>query len=280
MNRDFLEAELHGKAAGVEYDHGRNLHTITGARAALNRLFEGKAPKSIIDVGCGRGTWLRAALELGAELVRGVDGVAIADSDLLFPRERFLQCDLAAPLELGERFDVAICLEVAEHLEPDASAALVASLARHADLIYFSAAAPGQLGQHHVNCQWPDYWQRLFNQHGFVCDDRPRQLLWNLEEIEPWYRQNMFVARLAPDLAGKEEPLRPLVHPAMLEGRVFDLFAREQKAGIACVEAGFMPVSWYLSIVPRAAAAKLKRRFRKQDRDAESIAGPPVGAKA
>ena len=46
-------------------------------------------------------------------------------------------------------------------------------------------------GQNHINCQWPAYWQALFNQSGFWCDDRIRWEIWTEADIEPWYRQRL-----------------------------------------------------------------------------------------
>lgn len=253
-------------ATPVDYDHSRNLHTVEGARAALGLLFSKKIPRRLLDVGCGRGTWLSAALDLGVVTVYGIDGGGIDNAELMFPAERFCQHDLSQPFDLGERFDVALCLEVVEHLDPNNGPTLVGSLVKHADLIFFSAAAPAQTGQHHINCQWPAYWQRIFNDFGFVCDDWPRRKMWNVGEIEPWYRQNMFAARYAPELAGKEDTLLPTVHPDMLRRHAFDFFARERKACVAEIEAGLMPSSWYLSLLGKAAARKLKRRFTRPSR--------------
>jgi len=248
---------LNGAAATIDYDYSRNLHTVAGARAALELLFNGQPPQRLLDVGCGRGTWLRAALDLGAVSVYGIDGSAIHDADLLFPAERFRRHDLSQPFDLGEHFDVALCLEVVEHLNRDDGAAMIRSLVKHANLIFFSAAAPGQIGQHHVNCQWPAYWQRIFNEFGFVCDDWPRRMMWNVGAIEPWYRQNMFAAVYAPEAAGTEEALQSLIHPEMLRRQALDFLSREW------IEAGMMPSFWYLSLLGKAGAGKFKRRFSR-----------------
>ncbi len=141
---------------GVEYNHEQNLHTQEGPRAALPLILEGTKPKSLLDVGCGLGTWMKAALGLGIPEVLGVDGVSLGKDKLLVPAELFRLHDLTKSWSLGRRFEVALCLEVAEHLEAGSAATLIDSLVSHADVIYFSAACPGQPGQHHVNCQWPE----------------------------------------------------------------------------------------------------------------------------
>ena len=110
------------------------------------------------------------------------------------PKEHVRQADLSRPLNLARRFDLVLCLEVAEHLEPASAATIIDTLTAHGDRILFSAAAPGQPGMHHVNCQWPDYWQRLFNARGFACDGAVRWEIWRNGRIEPWYRQNLMMA--------------------------------------------------------------------------------------
>ena len=79
-----------------------------------------------------------------------------------------------------------------------------------------------------MNCQWPEYWQLLFNARGYVCDDAFRWEIRNIQEIEPWYRQNIFIAKLSPKLAGHEPRIRAVVNPDMFRQKFFDVFAQEQ----------------------------------------------------
>src|SRR5262245_5248510 len=110
-----------GKGNGmiIDYDHTANLHTIEGPRAALPKLFPFGLPGSILDVGCGTGMWLRAVMELGISNFVGIDCAEISPDQLLFPSDQFCCQDLSAPIDLGRRFELVICLEVAEHLEQD-----------------------------------------------------------------------------------------------------------------------------------------------------------------
>lgn len=203
-----------------DYDHALSTHTIAGATAALPVLFAlGGMPLTLLDVGCGTGTWLRAALDLtgGAIDICGVDGVDLErDRSLMIPASSFVQRDLSYPFDLSRRFDAALCLEVAEHLDEPSAPILVASLVVHADIVFFSAACPGQPGFGHVNCQWPEYWQRMFNRVGYVCSDAVRWNLWDDQRVEPWYRQNLFRASVDLRRAGTEPRIARVVHPDML----------------------------------------------------------------
>jgi Methyltransferase domain len=196
----------------VEYNSEQNTHTLTGASAALAHLLEGGAFHSLLDVGCGPGMWVSAAAKAGLTDVWGIDGNVPAQP--LSPSVQFKSVNLTTAWNLGRRFDLAICLEVAEHLPEEFASHLVESLCSHADAVYFSAAIPGQPGQHHVNCQWPDYWQTLFNKFGYACSDEIRWKIWNDDQIEPWYRQNLFAA-VKSSSAGSEPRIRPVVHPVI-----------------------------------------------------------------
>ena len=150
-------------------------------------------PTSIVDVGCGRGTWLHAFSDLGVADVVGVDGPHVEPSDLEIPADHFLARDLREPLDLGRRFDLVISLEVAEHLAPDLGSTFVDSLTRHGNAVLFSAAIPLQGGAGHVNEQWQSHWAAEFARHGFVPVDAIRSAVWCDPDVAFWYAQNMLL---------------------------------------------------------------------------------------
>ncbi len=245
----------------VDYDYAANRHTLDSPRTVIPILFSGRKPGSLLDVGCGIGTWLRAAHEFGIEDIRGVDGVEIPSTDLLVPPDAFRVVDLSGPWTLDRKFDVILCLEVAEHLDERCSTPLIEALTAHSDEIIFSAACPRQPGQHHVNCQWPAYWQERFNACGFSCSDAIRWRIWNETDVDVWYRQNMFVARRDARGAGREERLRAVIHPEFLEDLVFVGAATAAMEKVESLEARARPVRWYAISAMRALTAKVRRRF-------------------
>lgn len=254
----------------IEYQHTANRHTLDGALAALPLIFADFRPKSLLDVGCGTGTWVRAAKEYGIADVKGVDGVELPQERLLFPKRDFQKQDLTSSWRLGRRFDVVLCLEVAEHLEERYSATLIEALVAHADRVVFSAACPDQFGQHHVNGQWPEYWQRIFNAQGYVCNDAVRWRIWDEAKIEPWYRQNLFIAHREPETAGKERRIASVVHPEMLANHAFGSFGRAAQSMLREVEHGSRSLGWYLTTPFKAVAAKLRRRCQSGESDGAS----------
>ena len=176
---------------------------------------------SVVDVGCGDGGWLAAARNHGISDVLGLEGPWIGEALLKIPAQQFRRVRLDQPFAVGRRFDLALSLEVAEHLPAERAADFVAELTALAPMILFSAAIPGQGGAHHLNEQWPSYWARLFAERGYRALDVLRHRLWDDPMIAFWYKQNLLLfasdAALAarPDLAAAAaagEPL-PLVHP-------------------------------------------------------------------
>lgn len=150
-------------------------------------------PSSVLDVGCGVGTWLSVFQSIGIRDLFGVDYGGGAPARLLIPRDRFLAHDLSQRLDLGRVFDVVLALEVAEHLDESVSDIFVDSLVRHSDVVVFSAAIPGQGGTHHVNEQWPSYWIEKFAVRQFVVRDVLRGRVWSDTYIERCYRQNALI---------------------------------------------------------------------------------------
>lgn len=170
------------------------LNALSSAENIVPLLIKLFNPQSIIDVGCGLGTWLSVFQQKQVNDILGVDNPANHDLRMLvIPQENFLAHDLTQPLKLDQRFDLTLCLEVAEHLPMMYAPQLIKSLTQLSNIIVFSAAIPYQGGIHHVNEQWPTYWIQLFEAEGFVVLDCIRNHIWNNEEIEYWYRQNLFV---------------------------------------------------------------------------------------
>jgi SAM-dependent methyltransferase len=151
-------------------------------------------PRSVVDVGCGLGGWLHVFQEYGVHDVLGIDGEYVDRRSLQILPVQFRAQDLESSRPLADRkFDLVVCLEVAEHLSAGTAAGFVRRLTALGDVVLFSAAIPGQGGTHHVNEQWPSYWEKLFAEAGFVVFDALRPLIWADEAVEPWYAQNILL---------------------------------------------------------------------------------------
>lgn len=147
----------------------------------------------IIDIGCGDGTWLKVFQEHGVEEIAGIDGNYIDENILVIPKEKFIPYDLRAPLKINEKFDLAMSLEVAEHLPEDCAELFINSLVALSSTVLFSAAIPHQGGANHINEQWQDYWVEKFKARGYTAIDYIRPKVWNNSEVAYWYRQNILL---------------------------------------------------------------------------------------
>lgn len=170
------------------YENRRD-HTAYAARKILATLPAGLRRDRIADIGCGTGTWLAAALAMGSTYAYGAEGDWVSPAMLDDPRIDFHLHDLERPLT-GVRVDLAISLEVAEHLPPERAEGFVADLVALAPAILFSAAIPGQGGVGHRNERWQSYWAKLFAGHGYAAYDLVRPAIWTDDVIPAWYRQN------------------------------------------------------------------------------------------
>jgi SAM-dependent methyltransferase len=175
-SKEFFEAQRPGAALS--------------ALAIVPIVVELIRPTSVVDVGCGTGEFLRVFQEHGVREILGIDGTYVESSLLAIPQEHFRAVDIQMPFTLGRTYDLALCLEVAEHVAPESASDLIASLTRLAPVILFSAAIPFQGGTHHVNEQWPEYWAHLFQERGYLPVDALRRRIWSNRQIEVWYRQN------------------------------------------------------------------------------------------
>lgn len=174
--------------------------------------------RSVVDIGGGEGWWAAEFARLGARAVSIDDGSATELAD----RVEHVRYDIGGglPSNLG-RFDLALCLEVAEHIGALAGDRLIAGLCEIAPSVLFSAAVPGQGGHGHLNEQWPAYWVERFERCGFSCSGALRWRFWENELVEYWYRQNLLFATREPARFPTlfETPLAepwPIVHPDTL----------------------------------------------------------------
>ncbi len=199
---------------------------LASARVYAQHLWKFVQPGSVADVGCGRGAWLKAFHEKGSTLLLGFDGNWNDPETMIDPSITFQAVDLDRPFAISQRVELAMSLEVAEHLSPESSEALVRCLTDASDLVLFGAAYTGQGGARHINEQPHTYWARVFGRLGFVPFDLFRPALWGDERVAFWYRQNTFlyarasspaheglVARGAPPMA--DTAFMDAIHPAL-----------------------------------------------------------------
>ncbi|PEQ10751.1 hypothetical protein B2G71_20820 [Novosphingobium sp. PC22D] len=211
-----------GKLYSQEFHADRDARTRLTAETILGQFARWTAMDSVCDVGCGVGTWLAAARDLGAGCVQGFEGPWGEAVELVVERGLIRFGDLHEPVADTRRYDLVISLEVAEHLNAARAPGFVADLCALGDVVLFSAAIPGQGGTGHVNEQWQSYWAGHFAAQGYQAHDAIRPLVWDDDQVAWWYRQNILLyvregspAATALAGAGLRAPVYlDLVHPA------------------------------------------------------------------
>jgi SAM-dependent methyltransferase len=173
-------------------------------------------PKSVLDVGCGVGTWLAEWASQGVSDLCGLDGEYVDEAMMQIHSANFKAVDLRSPFSLDRRFDLVQSLEVAEHLGESCADVFVKSLVDHADTILFSAAIPGQGGTNHVNEQWPSYWTEKFSRFGLKPFDVVRPVVWADQRVDWWYRQNVLIFSRASVFEARQACI-DIVHPECFE---------------------------------------------------------------
>jgi len=109
--------------AGVKYtmNERRRNQSIDALRELLARCPESK---SLLDVGCGDGSWMQCVNELFSLECAGVDPVPILAN-------QHVKTALATSLPFDDKsFDVVTCLDVMEHLVPEDTDLALSEIAR------------------------------------------------------------------------------------------------------------------------------------------------------
>ena len=158
--------------------------------AVVDTLADILAGKTVVDLGCGDGFYVRA---LGDRLnIHGFDGN---------PNTQEVAGDLCGVADLTEesfdvgQYDAVLCVEVGEHIPDEYEATVIRNIVKTArDMIVITWAQPGMSGHGHVNCQYTDTIRRKFQEYGFACDDAATALL-RFSGQTPWFKLNSLVLR-------------------------------------------------------------------------------------
>ena len=203
-----------------KYRHDSADNSDTSPSILIPILLDLFHPQSVLDVGCGIGNWIKTFEENGVSDVLGIDGMHLNKSLFLLGEDKLLLLDLEKPFQLNRKFDMALCLEVAEHLTKDAAHDFIKSLCSVSDIIVFSAAIPGQDGQNHINENWPSFWKEKFQSNGYYFNDIIRPLIWKNELIKFWYKQNTFIASRQQLRLPVNEPVIDFIHPELMSTKL------------------------------------------------------------
>ena len=138
----------------------RSAEQITGVLHGLLR------PARLVDLGAGCGVYSHFFAQKGVDVV-AIDGTT-PPAEHSYPVVIHTR-DLTEPFEnVWGRFDLALCLEVAEHIPEEHAGAFLDNITRFSDRLVLSAAQPNQGGHHHVNERPKRYWVAKLAEKGFA----------------------------------------------------------------------------------------------------------------
>jgi len=135
----------------------------------------GGPPSRIIEIGTAGG-WFGEGFKKLDVSISGIEGsiVGYAKSQRRESYSQLVHRDLRRGIGypfLGDKFDIALCTEVAEHIEPPFSAILVRDICRVSNLVWFSFEPPNTNPAHihHPNEMPTKFWINLFDFYGYGC---------------------------------------------------------------------------------------------------------------
>ena len=191
FNKDKLTGGQDGSSIYDEVFYWENRYgSVRSARNILGFILKKLPCNSLIDFGCGTGTWLWVAQNYGVDEIIGLDGDYVSRDMLMIPEKCFQPTDLSKPFKVFKKYDMAMSLEVAEHLPEESADGFVKGLCMSSDIVLFSAAHPGQGGDGHINEQPKEYWIEKFAQHNYKPIEI-KQYFADDEKVEWWYRDNI-----------------------------------------------------------------------------------------
>jgi SAM-dependent methyltransferase len=127
-------------------------------------------PSSVIDIGCATGLYLKPFLELGVKITGIDNSISVLSPEVLLIPRKYLEISDITKESPKEKSDLAMSIEVLEHIDKKFARIAIDYISKASDIIFFTAAQPGQGGVGHVNCQPKGYWEGFFSDNGFKRD--------------------------------------------------------------------------------------------------------------
>jgi len=153
---------------------------------------------SVVDFGCGLGSYLMGLLLGGATRVKGYEfGYEAAKQFIHAEILPYIEYgDVTLPINCG-KFDCSLSIEVAEHIHPDKSDQFIDNLVNATNKwIVFTAAPPGQEGVGHINCQPKEFWINKLKAKGFSylpLETKDLMKYWEYTNAPSWLIKNGMV---------------------------------------------------------------------------------------
>lgn len=155
----------------------------------LLKIFNDENIKTIVDFGCGPGTYVNFFKYAGFD----IDGYDGNPNTVELSRGLCSVLDLTTNFELGKTFDCVLSLEVGEHVPKEYEQNYINNLVKYSKkYIIISWGVPGQGGYGHVNCQTNEYVKNEFKKRGYESMDLLEVAIRNSAEAS-WFANTLMV---------------------------------------------------------------------------------------
>lgn len=192
------------------------------ATAIASLLGRGARDLSVLDMGAGKGLYVRMLRTVGLRNVTGYEGVANIE---YLTSGRIKRRDFTIPFEPCKRFDVVVCLEVAEHIPPRFESTFLSNVNCSAGSgLVISWAPPGQSGTGHVNLQSRKDALARLTALGFELDTMATRHISEQATLY-WFKKNTLALRRKGQPSPFQAPVRLVAD------------ARSESDGLAAAEA-------------------------------------------
>ncbi len=162
-------------------------------------LYDELKPNSVLDLGCGVGSYLEGFFDAGCRDLLGIElnfdkaKKYIVDNIFFF----IVEGDATIELNLNRKFDCIISFEVGEHIEPNGTEMFINNLTSYSNkYIILTVAPPGQRGTGHINLRDRDFWIKSIVIKGFLYRKdlvEKYKKVWKKFNVEKYIINNLMV---------------------------------------------------------------------------------------
>lgn len=242
---NFVAAGVAPDCFDAAYHDALTCATEPSAESIVETILREFDPRSVVDIGCGTGVYLEHLLRRGVDVL-GVEKSTVAIAKSRVGRDHLVAHDLNRPFAHERRYDLALCFEVGQSIDPQRAGAFIDTACSLSGTVLFSAAQTGQGGAGHINEQPWEYWLALFWECGYELDLIHTSQLrheWAEAGAPSWFGSNLAVLTQSPcstDILSGAMQLVDSVEGwlTLAEARILFAAARQTPRASSIVEIG------------------------------------------
>ncbi len=149
--------------------YGRREPWLSFSRNVARKVKKRFKPKTAVDVGCAYGLFVEALVDAGVDAYGyDISPFAVSNArDDMGQRINVGSVTEPIPLRNNQKYDIAICIEVLEHLPPEQADLAIKNLCAASDQVLFSSTPDNFEEPTHFNVLATEEWLKMFAENGF-----------------------------------------------------------------------------------------------------------------